>query len=1057
MMKSCIAALCPYYMAALLHFRGLARAKAVFFLLFLFIAAGAAAQGGRVVTGTVLDEKGQALANVNITVKYSGRGVRSDANGSFSIEVPDERSVLVFTYSGYRQQEITVGTKRNFQVSMIVLATGLDSVVVVAYGTQKKSSVTASISSIKGSEIASQPVANISNALVGRAAGVISMQGTGEPGFDGSNVLIRGISTTGSTQPLVVVDGVPRNYTQLDPNSIASLNILKDAAAVAPYGMAGANGVLLITTKHGKAGNYSFAYNGYVGIQNPTRLTEFVNASEYATMRNVANANVGAGPVYSDYDLQKFKDGSDPDGHPNHNVLKELTNKNTLITSHNLSLSGGTEKVRYFAGLGYLKQNGMWGSAVYNRYNLISNVDIQATNTTKVSLSMNGRVEDRNQSAVNTGFIFYQAFRTPPTAPLTFSNGLWGSYIGRTAYGNIHHSGYAQTTGYALLNQISIEQQLPFLKGLSVKAAVSYDFNPFRADDPTNPTAGIVSLGKTWITPIPFYSVDTSQRPYVYTLAGNDGPAKPIYQQSYAQSQAFTYQGFINYSNRFGQHDVGLLVVLEARNTKASVFGAARSNYNVLVPELNNGSSNSTDISNYGYSTEAKQKSVLYRVNYGFAGKYLFEATGRYDGNYYFAPGKRFGFFPAFSAGWRISQESFMKGISWISNLKLRASYGQSGALAGSPFQYLSSYTLYGNAAILNGSAVQGLYENAEPNKSITWERAKKSDIGLEAVLWHGLLTVEADYFFEKRDNMLFAPDVIVPSEYGISLSQVNSGSMSNHGFELSLGTTHQVTKDLRVGLAANFTYAKNKLVRVFETSSTYDNPNRRRTGRPLNTQFGYQALGYFQQSDDKDGNGIIDASEYDVSQPFGELHPGDLKYRDTNNDGVITPEDEVPIGKAAVPQIIYGILPSVSYKGFDLTLLFQGATGRNFYLTASAAWPFVNGASATKENLDYWTPENTGARNPRLTPTPTSNNTQNSSWWIRNGRYLRLKTGELSYTIPSRIAQKARMQSARIYVSGQNMLTWSPIKNFDPEVSVTNGEYYPQQKVFTVGLNLTF
>ncbi|MET0394145.1 MAG: SusC/RagA family TonB-linked outer membrane protein, partial [Chitinophagaceae bacterium] len=650
-MKKCIAAPCTYCKAVLFHSRSFTRLRTGVFLFFLFITSGALAQGGIIVRGTVSDEKGQGLANVSVLVKNTTKGVSSDAAGAFSIEVPGESSVLQFTYTGYTPQEITVGKNRNLQIKMQVVATGLDPVIVVAYGTQKKSSLTASVSSIKGSDIASQPVGNMTNALAGRAAGLITMQGTGEPGFDGSNILIRGISTTGSTQPLVIVDGVPRNFSNLDPNSVATITILKDAAAVAPYGMAGANGVILITTKRGKAGTPALSYSGYVGFQNPTKLTPFVNAYEYATMRNVANVNAGLAPVYSAYDLQKFQDGSDPDGHPNHNVLKELTNRNTLMTSHNVSLSGGSDKVKYYTGIGYLKQQGMWGRSFYNQYNLTANLDVQATNTTKFSLSMNGRVEDRNQAAVSTGFIFYQAFRTPPTAPLTFSNGLWGAHIGRSAYANIYNSGYAKTVGYSLLNQVSIEQQLP-IKGLSVKAAVSYDFNPFSAANPANPMSGIVSLGRIWTLPMPYYSVDTTKNPYVYSQAGVDGPAKPNYQQYYQQSQAFTYQGFVTYSRRFGKHDVGALFVLEARNTKSNVFGAARSNYSVTVPELNNGSSSSTDITNYGYSAEAKQKSMVYRISYGFADKYLFEASGRYDGNYYFAPGKRFGFFPAFSAGW---------------------------------------------------------------------------------------------------------------------------------------------------------------------------------------------------------------------------------------------------------------------------------------------------------------------------------------------------------------------------------------------------------------------
>lgn len=1009
------------------------------------VSPNAPAKDDIVVRGTVTDDKGSPLSGVSVLLKGTSKGVFTGNDGSFSIEVPGEDAILVISYVGFIEQEVTVGKNRS--LSILLTASGnnrLDSVVVVAYGTQKRNSITAAVSTISGKDISKQPVANLSNAIAGRTAGVIVTQGNGEPGQDGSSIFIRGIGTTGSnTQPLIIVDGVPRSFGQLDPNSIASFTILKDAAAVAPYGMGGANGVILVTTKRGLAGTPSLAYNGYVGWQNPTRLADFVNSYEYATLFNAANANEGRPPAYSEYHLQKYKDGSDPDGHPNHDVLDELITRNTVITNHNLSLSGGGEKVKYFAAMGYLRQAGMWGPSYFNRYNLTANIDAQATNTTKLSLSINGIAEDRNQTAVSTNFMFYQAFRTPPISPLRFSNGLWGSHIGRTAYGNIHHSGYAKTLNYTMLSQIALEQQLPFIKGLSVKAVVSYDFTP--------------NFGRLWSTPIPFYSVDTTKNPYVYTQAGNDGPAKPAYQVSYQQNQAFTYQGYITYNRSFGNHDIGVLGVVEARNTKYNQFVARRANYNVLVPELNNGSSNSTDISNSGFSAEAKQRSVLYRVSYGFMGKYLFETSGRYDGNYYFAPGKRFGFFPSFSAGWRISEEDFMAGVSWIDNLKLRGSYGESGALAGSAFQYLSSYALAGNAAILGGTAVQGLSENAEPNTAITWERAKKTNIGVEATLWRGLLTIEADYFMEKRSNMLLAPNVIMPAEYGIGLSQINSGRMSNRGFELTLGSTYTINKDWRVAFTGNITYAKNKLEQVYENLATYNNPNRRLTGRALGTQFGYKAIGYFQVADDKDGNGIVEVAESGLEQPWGVVRPGDLKYQDMNGDGKITPDDIVEIGNPATPQLMYGFSPSVSYKGFDLVILFQGAGGRNFYLDASAAWPFVNGASALRDNLDYWTPTNTNAPNPRITTQPTANNTAFSSWWIRSGRYLRLKTGELGYTFDGKLLRKVKMQSARLFVSGQNLLTWSPIKNFDPEVSVTNGEYYPQQKVVSVGLNVTF
>ncbi len=357
------------------------------------------------------------------------------------------------------------------------------------------------------------------------------------------------------------------------------------------------------------------------------------------------------------------------------------------------------------------------------------------------------------------------------------------------------------------------------------------------------------------------------------------------------------------------------------------------------------------------------------------------------------------------------------------------------------------------------------MYENAQPNQNITWERAKKTDIGLEANLWNGLLTVEADYFSEKRTDMLFAPTVTVPSEYGVGLSQINAGAIQNHGFELTLGTSRRISNDLNVSLSANVTYARNKVLQVFETKATYDNPNRRKTGRPLGTQFGYEALGYFKPEDfDQEGNlkpGI-------PTQPWGQVHPGDLRYADLTGpdgkpDGKIDDMDQKVIGypvipgNPATPEILYGFTPSITFKGFDLSILFQGATHTDFYLSGQAVWPFVNSASAVITTLDYWTPTHQNAESPRVTAQPAQNNTQTSSWWIRNGSYLRLKTGELGYTIPASVMSRIKIQSIRFYLSGQNLLTWSALKNFDPEVSVSSGQYYPQQRVVSFGLNVTF
>lgn len=1028
----------------------LCRKTALLLLILISISLHGVSQAPARVQGIVRDDKNAPVADASIQIKNTNTGTVTDSTGRFSISIPGSKAVLIISHEGKTTKEIDVSPGDDLTIQMIDNNSTLDQVVVVGYGTQKKTSLTAAVSSIKGEEVASLPVANLSNALGGRVPGVIFKQGSGEPGYDGASILIRGFSTTGNTAPLVIVDGVPRSFQQLDPNSVASFTILKDAAAVAPYGVAGANGVILVTTKRGVNGKAQFVYSGSYGWQNPTQLPRMVNSYQYATMRNAANANENKGPVYGDYALQKFRDGSDPDLYPVNDPLNVLTNNNVPMTSHNISVSGGSDKIRYFGSLGYLSQDGIWGPTNFKRYNLTSNVDIKVTNTTNVGIGLNGRIEDRHFPGISASNIFYQAYRTPPVAPILFSNGLWGSYIGRTAYGNVYNSGYTTDLRQIMLTQLSLEQQLP-IKGLSAKFVFSYDLN-----DPDGRTQ------KTWLTPIPYYSVtDTTTTPYTIAQIGSDGPQKPSYEVYNSQIQAFTYQGYLTYNNSFGRSDVGATLVLESRNSKFSNFGAKRVNFNVNIPELSNGSSNANDISNYGSSGQLKQRGMIFRLTYAFDNKYLFEASGRYDGHYVFAPGERYQLFPAFSAGWRVSEEDFMKSVSWLDNLKIRGSYGESGALPYinnelAPFQYLSAYSLIGNSAVFDGAASQGLREASPANPSITWEKAKKTDVGFELSILKGLFSIEADYFFEKRNDILIANQNLVPAEYGIGLPQTNSAAVSNRGFDLSVGSVYTLTQNLQVSLSANVTYAKNRYVQIYELPATFDNPNRRLTGRPINTYFGYHALGLFQESDDKNGDGLIDSDEYPVSQ-FSQLRPGEIRFEDVNKDNVIDANDIKAMGNPSTPQLIYGFSPAVRFKSFDVNVLFQGAGAGSFYLDGQAAFPFDNSASAVAAALDYWTPSNPNASYPIVLSQPSANSRQMSDWWLRKSNYLRLKSAELGYTFPPLSISKLRVQAIRVYASGQNLITWTKdMKDFDPEASQQQGQFYPQQKVVSLGLNIT-
>ena len=991
----------------------------------------------KIVSGKVTSaDNGEALPGVNVLIKGTTIGAVTDAEGNYAITTQDGENIFVFSFIGFVTQEVTNSGRSTIDVAMSPDIQTLGEVVVVGYGTQKKASVTAAISTLKGTEISSTPTTNLSNSLGGRVSGVIVRQTTGDPGRDGSNIYVRGISSTGTTQPLIIVDGIPRDFTQLDPNSIETFTVLKDASAVAPYGVAGANGVILITTKRGKSGEPTLRYNGYVGFQNPTVLPEFVNGFQYATLRNVAAQNEGLPLPYSDYALQKLKDGSDPDAWPDPNVW-DLITRNAVLSSHNIELSGGTEKVKYYTNLGYLSQEAMWPSTKNKRYNLAINLDAQVTNTTNISFNINGRVQDSNYPSIAPGRIWeLLQYVNTRRGPLYFSNGMPGDKIPAT----IFSSGYQKINTTAVYTQLSIDQELSFIPGLKVKGTIAYD-----------PT---VISDKLWRIPTHITSIkDTTKHPYVFQDAIYDQKQSSL-NQSFNQSYQLTYQASLNYAKSFGNSNISALGLFEAKDNSRQSLEASRRNYNLDIDEMSMGSSSQADMTTGGLSTLARQVGLLYRVTYEYADKYLFEASGRYDGSYYFAPENRFGFFPAFSVGWRLSEESFIKNISWIENLKLRGSYGEVGALAGSPFQYLSTYSVYGPAYVLEGQAVQAVKERNESNPNITWERARKKDIGMEATFWDGLLNFEADYFYEKRSNMLVNPDVVVPQEYGIGLSQVNGGIMKNRGIDLSIGSTYNISKDFQVSLSGNFTYAKNTLLKVFETPVTYDNPNRRITGKSLGTQFGYHALGFFQLADfNEDGT----LKEGIAVQPWGKVRPGDLRYEDVNGDGVINNNDLTSIGNPETPQIIYGISPNLRYKGFSLDLLFQGAAKSDRYLDRHMSSPFYNSMNAYVDNFNYWTPENPNAKHPRITNAPTTNNSQPSSWWMFNSDYLRLKSATLAYSVPSLITDKISIKNARIYVSGQNVFTWTSLINFDPEGAGAYGNLYPQQKIVSIGLDVTF
>jgi TonB-linked SusC/RagA family outer membrane protein len=971
-------------------------------------------------------------------------------------------------------QDIEIGNQTVINVTMMEDVIGLDEVVAVGYGVQKKTTVTGAISTVKGEELAEIPVANISQSIAGKLAGVSTRNVSGQPGFDSPQIHVRGVVTTAVDErnqplngPLVVVDGIKRdNIQQIDPSTIETITILKDASAVAPYGIGGANGVILITTKQGQAGRPVVRLSASYGIQNPTYLPDMLSAKDYQDLSNEAYLNLNPNATLEEYpyDPDIVADynnlhASDPDRYPDSRFV-DFWNTNVPVQNYNLEFSGGSETFNYHAGLGYYDQAGIFDNINYNRYSYDLSLGIQATNTTKVTMSVRGSIEETNQldPGDNTtgGHLFRAFYKFVPISAMQYSDGEhWGENSASSPIAALNAKGYDLEEGNTLLTSLTVEQELP-IKGLSLKGVFSYDPNSQRR--------------KRWHIPFIYHVIDYSTTPYSFTEAlttqeGNS-PTYSYLQIDHERRANYTYQGYLNYNGTFGDHAVTGLLVAEARNSTRDDFWTRRNNFSLYIDEMDFGSSDKNDYSNGGSSSTGSEIGFVYRLTYAYKDKYMFEATGRYDGHYYFAPGSRWGYFPAFSAAWRVSEESFMAGLDNINNLKIRASWGQSGMLAGRAFQYLSGYTLRGNAyAFGSGALVQGSENTQEANPNITWERSTKMDVGFDLNMWNGLLNFEFDYFYEKRTDMLLAPQVTLPVEYGLDLSDENKGEMDNRGFEFIIGSSYNINNDLRIGISGNFTYARNEMIEVFESDAEAANPNRTKVGKPHQTPFGYKAIGLATTDMDLNSDGIIDEADgYDI-ESFADVHPGDIMYADLSGpdgipDGKIDVNDQIDIGYPTYPLITYGFTPTLDWKGLDVSLFFQGAALTSMNLYQFQTVPFENNGSNTAyEYLDNrWTPENQDAKYPRATPSPYTNNTPGSTFWTHNAGYLRLKTAIIGYSLPNTITNKIGIAGVRLSLTTQNLFTLSKIKHVDPEMGSRLRETaYPVMKNTTFGIDITF
>ncbi|MEP7232900.1 MAG: TonB-dependent receptor [Ginsengibacter sp.] len=996
------------------------------------------------ITGIVKGANGQPLGDVSVTLKGTSKGTLTDKDGKFSIELNGKEPVLVFSSVGYQSREVKVSNQNYIDIVLDGEVKSLSDVIVVGYGNRKKVNYTGAVSTVETKEIVAAPVADISNALTGRLSGLIAVQRNGEPGRDGSNLLIRGVSTTGDNSPLVVIDGIPRgDFSQLDPNEIETVTLLKDAASAAVFGVRGANGVILVTTKRGKAGKSSLSFSVRSDWQKPTILPKYMDSYNYAKLLNEGSVNAGTTPPFSQADLDAYKNGTDRDAYPNTDWVKATLKDYAPQQQYNLSLNGGTEKTRYFISLGHVNQNGLYSNSNFGRYNFRSNIDVDATATTRISLDVSGRMENRNAPSQDANQLLYYALYAPPIFPAVFSNGLPGSFpSGRNPAERARSGGYNKNNSNTLFTNLTITQQLPFVKGLSVKGVIAYDRS--------------FNSNRTWRTPYSVYTYNKTTKEYI--PINGEGINTTSLSEGFDQGSSLTMEAHLNYQRTFGKHEVSGLFLYTQNEGNYNFLSGSRDNFlSNAIDQLFAG--NDATQQNNGGANVSGRRGYVGRVNYVFANKYLFEGSFRYDGSFNFAPGRKWGFFPSFSAGWKISEENFFKNaIQAFDYLKIRGSYGKLGNDRIEPYRYLSSYQFgsgypFGDAGSL--AINKGLSSTGIPDPNTTWETAKSVNIGFDGSMWNRKLTFEFDWFHKRTSDILGQRLLSVPATFGDVLPLENLNIVDNTGIEFTLGYENKISKDANYFIKGNFTYAHNKI--IFQDEPTTVNPNQKRTGRSINQYFGYQAIGFFNSQAE------IDKAP---TQP-NPVKPGDIRYADINGDGKIDDDDVTAIGSTPIPQIIYGISGGFSYKSFDVNFLFQGAAKVNAYLTGELAWPFYNGAKSLVEQADYWTPQNMGAKYPRITDVPTANNIAQSSFWLKDASYLRLKNVQLGYNISKNALSKLKMSAVRIFVSGQNLLTFSKLSVTDPEGpgdsgtgfngNSSRGWFYPQQKVLAVGLNVTF
>ncbi|MDF7816894.1 TonB-dependent receptor [Runella sp. MFBS21] len=1025
------------------------------------------------VKGKVADEQGQGLPGVSVLVKGTTLGTVTDNEGNYTLNFTNDNAILVFSFIGYLPQEVPVNGRNSINVTLMVDVKALNEVVVVGYGVQKKETVTGSVVSVKGGDLVKSPAVNLSQSLAGRLPGVVATNRSGEPGYDGAGIRIRGSNTLGNNDALIVIDGIPGRAGGLDrlnPADIETISVLKDASA-AIYGARAANGVILITTKRGKSGKPELSYSFNQGWAQPTQLPKLANAAQYTEMLNdldiyglpasewaAATAAYKSTGVYTTAagaqrkapfqpeDFQKYRDGSDPWGHPDTDWYGSTLKTWSPQTRHNVQLNGGSENVKYLASLGYQNQDGNYINSAtgYKQYDFRINLDAKVNKYINLNMGVTGRQESRFFPTKGAGAIFRMLMRGKPQQPAYWPDGRPGPDIENGENPVVittNATGYDKDKRNYLQTNGQLDIKIPGVEGLKFTGTASID---------------ILSRNmRRWETPWTLYERGTGFEADGVTpklIASKRGPAEPRLTLTNENQLNILLGGILTYERTFGAHGLTFLAGTNKETIQGDNFNAFRRYF--ISPALDQiFAGGDLEKNNGGGAFERARLNYFGRVAYNYKEKYLAEFLWRYDGSDMFPEATRYGFFPGAMVGWVLSEEDFIKKSLPVFNyLKLRASYGQMGndqvylpnTTTLATYQYLSTYGF--RSYIINNTETKTLYETRVPNNSITWEIANNADIGLEGQLLNGKINFEFDVFSNKRTNILWFKNASVPQSTGLSLPAQNIGEVANKGWEFNIGYRNQAGA-FKYNVSVNGGYAKNKILFWDEAPGAPE--WQRTTGKPMNTEQVYLYDGVFKDQAE------INENKIDYKAIVNTLRPGDMKYVDYNGDGKITPDDRVRTNFNNIPMFQGGLSLIASYKGFDVNILFQGSAGAKQYVSPGEMGNIGNFLYSMYR--DRWTVENPSSVHPRIANRSDQYFSGGNSYWFRNTDYIRLKNFELGYALPSVLTSKVGMGNARIYINGLNLFTITKFDSFDPESSSSTGQYYPQQRIINAGLTVSF